>query len=861
MQAQWRFEHVGEQGAQGWPESLQAPLRVTPQSLQIGNLGSRNDVGGRLGENSWPAEDGTGARYAVDPSFEPQQVDLSDGWAGVQQHNWLNESERQRQLMETMAQMLQRAGANGNCVGEGGLLHQTFLEIARRCSSAANATNADAPVPAASRKGQLTEAQASAAAADAPGSASAAAPAAAPVAAAGFGGSSSSTSRAVVVEEDASRSDTRRIEELSNYIRAQAQEYVEGQAEWGRQLAEVRGECNRDLDRVRREKEEVERQARVELLRLRQRLREQGRLEDEANGGSRDSSPNSTTERLGSWANAVSMDEHQQVSKRCLAAEDRIRDLEKYIKDHSVKFAFSADAQQQLEERDKEIQRLRSELAASTGATLRQTPTEALQSYQQQRLASWEHCARKILANAERVLGKVSLGEEGLEEGRFGRTATKLSLTLKEGKDGEVSNLRRLLKDALKNNGGKDDRTKRREAKLEVDDPGIGDGSAAAIAVACEDKVASPVAASPKVRSGRGSPSSASSRDSSPGAEGGSASPLVAGAQALEALSRMAADVRQLLASDQLQVPAAPPGSSAESSPRSIASCAAFSAGAAVATAGAATAPACQTDEQKQLLESVTFMRKSITQSIIAVERALRGLDRDLRGQCDELLGQEDLELPPDEEANSIPPTVAAEEEARNHVPLGEDMQLLSLVTLRLAQQQSSAALAEYVQLPHKLKAIFDLTKKLVAEVPAAHGASVMPSGSAFQQESPRVLHVGGPATADEDACAARAGDDRGGTQEGRLKAQILQLSQAVAIRDERLRTMEREQAQYVALLSHSAATSSWSRWPWVSGSPDAVAGAVAPAQPTVEGRDSGARQGGTGGSAATEWRPAGVVA
>merc|ERR1719267_463156 len=71
-----------------------------------------------------------------------------------------------------------------------------------------------------------------------------------------------------------------RIEELNLYIRQQSQEYLEGQAEWSRQIAEVRSECLREVEKVRREKDEVERQARQELMRLNHRLREHGVTED-----------------------------------------------------------------------------------------------------------------------------------------------------------------------------------------------------------------------------------------------------------------------------------------------------------------------------------------------------------------------------------------------------------------------------------------------------------------------------------------------------------------------------------------------------------------------------------------------------
>jgi len=72
-----------------------------------------------------------------------------------------------------------------------------------------------------------------------------------------------------------------RVEELNRYIRQQAQEHIESQAECSRQIAVVRSECSRELAKVKREKAELERQARQETLRLQQLLRDAG-IEDKA---------------------------------------------------------------------------------------------------------------------------------------------------------------------------------------------------------------------------------------------------------------------------------------------------------------------------------------------------------------------------------------------------------------------------------------------------------------------------------------------------------------------------------------------------------------------------------------------------
>jgi len=97
----------------------------------------------------------------------------------------------------------------------------------------------------------------------------------------------------------------------------------------------------------------------------------------------------------------------------------------------------------------------------------------------------------------------------------------------------------------------------------------------------------------------------------------------------------------------------------------------------------------------------------------MAVEKMLRSLDRDLRVQCKDLFGQEILQPQPPVGGEAS----AVEAEARGLVPLEEGLQVHSLSGLRSAQQQLGAALAEFLRLPQKLKAVFDLTKTLSSEI------------------------------------------------------------------------------------------------------------------------------------------------
>jgi len=552
-------------------------------------------------------------------------------------------------------------------------------------------------------------------------------------------------SRTAEVEESCS---DQRVEELNHYIRQQAQEYIEGQAEWSRQIAEVRSECLRELEKVKREKGEVERQARQELLRLQQRLREAG-LKDEAaasgdnaHGGTE--SP--TRPAVGAWAAGVSLEEFQQAQRRCAAAEDRVRELEQYIKDQSAKQLLCVDGQ--IKEKDEEIHRLR-QVIITNGIELRQVASElqALRVHHQQKVLFWEHGARRLLGTAERFLGQGQRGERGgegeeLERGRFGRTATKLALTLSEGEGGDVGSLRRLLKDVLKN--GKDKGAKRPQKKEEGKaeeqprgEAGMEDHSKSDEDGKLEDKPAEGECSTPWTPGRVGgtastalSDSNPSSRDTSPGrgsfrivergavaVSNGHGAAHAPGVGAL--MSQFACELRQLLAMSQQPGPGSPAcASPAESSPR---------AGSVPPPCSPAPTPrdadACARPDENpqisQLLESLAPVRRGLTQNIISVERMLRRLDRDLQKQCEELFGRAELTVlgRVDPDGTEVDVGEEVEEEAQGCLPLGEDGQLLSLTGLRNAQQQSRAALSEFVQLPQKIKTVFDLTKKLASEV------------------------------------------------------------------------------------------------------------------------------------------------
>mmetsp|Transcript_111493 Transcript_111493/g.193239 ORF Transcript_111493/g.193239 Transcript_111493/m.193239 type:complete len:1055 (-) Transcript_111493:179-3343(-) len=576
-----------------------------------------------------------------------------------------------------------------------------------------------------------------------------------------------------------------RIEELNVYIRQQAQEYTEGQAEWSRQIAEVRGECQRELDRVKREKEKVERQARQELMRLNQRLREHG-IKDEIDGVH--SSPESAFRQVSAWSTDVSMEEYQQAQRKTADAEERVRQLEQYIKDQSAKHLMNGYAQ--LKEKDDEIQKLKQVIVAN-GLELQQANAElqALRVQYEHKVHFWDQGARRLLSVAEQFLRQRN-DRGGSEEerrengGHFGRTATKLSLTLCQGKEGgDVGSLRRLLKDALTQSATSDgkngrakkaarrakdegkaeqshgeepatepklEETKPEEPDLEDSKPVEGDCSSSSTHWTPSLLAAAPTSTAL-------SDSNASSRETSPGRDtlqvvgrndvslGYCVGDAAQSPGVMHFLSQLANEIRQLLAMSQQPGPCAPspagsPVPSAQASPRSSGLGSPFSGSSSSRALSPLSPPtggqlrSLHTAGQahgdrgrvQQILDAMLPARKGIAQNIITVEKMLRSLERDLRKQCEELLGQEDLQVEllhaagseggaaSDEEAAY---NTAAEDEARRHVPFLEDGQIFGISALRRAQWRSSTLLAQFVQLPQKLKEVFDLTKKLGIEV------------------------------------------------------------------------------------------------------------------------------------------------
>lgn len=542
-----------------------------------------------------------------------------------------------------------------------------------------------------------------------------------------------------------------RIEELNQYIRQQSQEYMEGQAEWSRQIAEVKSECLRELEKVRRDKDEVERQARQEILRLSQRLREFGIKDEGAPAGD---SPDS--QAIGSWAKGVSFEEYQDVHRKWTAAEERIQQLEDYIKDQSSKQIFPGDCNS----KDEEIQRLK-QVVLTSSMELQQVIAEsqASRTHYEQKMQCLEQGIRRVLSNGEQILGqrteRMAEEERCHEDGHFGRTATKLSLTLSQGKEGgNVGSLRRLLKDALAQSAPDSKNAKAQKEKkprkvkdeetrlVSAEEPALDEGKldergrAEDGTKSGEGECSTPWSPSISVAGGLAalSESNASSRETSPG-RGVQMSrhcltplsynnglpvdtPLNTSA-AMAFVSQVVSEMRQLLASREHlgaigTSPAASLGTSPQASPRSA------------STSSGSHEAKVDRGKVQDILDCVAPARKEIATSIITVEKMLRCLERDLRNYCLDLLGKAELEVrllsgseedgkgTENEEASYAS---AAEEEAKMVVPLSTDLQVESLSALRRAQQRSSSLLAQFVKLPQKLKVVFDLTKKLGIEV------------------------------------------------------------------------------------------------------------------------------------------------
>jgi len=613
-----------------------------------------------------------------------------------------------------------------------------------------------------------------------------------------------------------------RIEELSGYIREQSQEYLDGQIEWSRQIAEVRGASQRELEKVKREKAEVERSARQELLRLRQRLRELGDQDEVTSDLPQRAS-------LGSWAAGVGMEEHQQVQRKLAASQERIEQLQQYIKDQSAKQAAQTEAR--LKERDEEIRQLR-QVILSGSAELQQV-TRDLRTQHRQQLQRWEQGACRLLAAAEEFLGQGHSGDRGGDEefGHFDRTAKKLSLTLSQGKEGG-DNLKKQLKDALKNAHDKSTHNQGRRGVHHVRAEGKMDTMQECVKPG-ERKLEEM------------SDSNASSRDVSPRSGAlritsrtGLGSPGTPGIAHF--VCQVASELRQLLAMSQPQGPAAcslgSPSSDGNLRRVGYSGC---------DSGSSATRASAERARVRELLDKVAVARKGVTQGVIAAEKLLRCLVLQLRSNCEELLGEAEAEcadldaVAENDDAGKVSLRAAAfEEEARRQVPLAEENQISGLVALRRAQLTSSEALAEFVQLPQRLKMVFDLTKDLGAEV-----------GTLAQAPS-RAISLSGPSTAEvEDEEEEKAASeltlhelDRGVSHEEQLKAvrpQLLRLSRTLANRDERVRSLEQEvvdlhlsrhteREQCMALLQQTAAARN-PRLSW--GTSPAAGAATAPAE------------------------------
>lgn len=484
-----------------------------------------------------------------------------------------------------------------------------------------------------------------------------------------------------------------RIEELNSYIRQQSQEYLEGQAEWSRQIAEVESECLRKLEKVRREKDEVERQARQEILRLRQKLRENG-INDEGPPTSPGEDSPSNSAKIGAWAAGVSADEYNQVHSKWQSAEERIRQLEDYIKESAAKNVAGGG----LGAADGEVEALK-QVIVQSGIEVQQAKSEvqACKKQQEHKNQLWEHGARRILGATEQFLTEQG---HGAESGHFASTATKVSLTLSSDKEGgNVGSLRRLLKDAL-SNGSDGKEKKERKASKRAKEEGAGKTPEV---TGSQTTLSDSNASSPR-SSRNSSPGPGIQVASSSGSNCSDSHPRQGAAFAF--VSQLAGEMRQLLATGQQAVsPTAP----SQAMPRSPSRSSKSPAGGAEKT------------KVQELLDGMAPARTSVAQHIIAVEKMLRFLEQDLRKECEAVLGKETMQLAntPEQDLEALQQLLASSaiSEVQQLVPLGHQSQVQGMSALRCAQHRSSALLAQFVQLPSKLKAVFDLTKKLSAEM------------------------------------------------------------------------------------------------------------------------------------------------
>eukprot|EP00441_Pelagodinium_beii_P035421 CAMPEP_0197638080 /NCGR_PEP_ID=MMETSP1338-20131121/13101_1 /TAXON_ID=43686 ORGANISM="Pelagodinium beii, Strain RCC1491" /NCGR_SAMPLE_ID=MMETSP1338 /ASSEMBLY_ACC=CAM_ASM_000754 /LENGTH=816 /DNA_ID=CAMNT_0043210595 /DNA_START=215 /DNA_END=2665 /DNA_ORIENTATION=- len=556
-----------------------------------------------------------------------------------------------------------------------------------------------------------------------------------------------SSSKLAPSDETVPKDADQRVEELNRYIRQQAHEYIEGQAEWCRQIAEVRSESQREVEKVRREKGEVERQARQELLRLQHRIRELG-------GGEEDLTifckPTSTAEEqpVAPWANVVGMDEFQELQGRCNASEDRLQELQLYIKANNISAGVAADVDQQklMEEKDAQVQGLQQALL-QLGQDLQQVAADvhALRFHHEHKVAFWEQGAKRLLAMAEQFfcqngLRGLPLGggagqngcvhaEEEDDGGRFGKTATKLLVTLSPSGDkdgGDTGSLQRLLKDALKN-GPKDKGSKRtptaskeeeREDKAQATPPSsvgtsreTSPGRAAASPRSCAGTVTQVVRENGTKQAGDGCTEEAPAMSET--------------ARVAHFIAQLATDLRHLLSVSNQAVVPSPSAASLAAMPTEGAKPGADSSAEWTSSPGTGLLiPTERTEKLRQVLEGLAPARRGAAQHIVAVERILRNLHQELRLHCEELLCTSDE---PQADATDEGVVAQAQAEAREKLPLAANDQLQSLMGLRRAHLRSTQALAEFVQLPLKLKTVFDLTKTLTTEVESYFPCSAMP--------------------------------------------------------------------------------------------------------------------------------------
>ncbi|CAE8594269.1 unnamed protein product, partial [Polarella glacialis] len=404
-------------------------------------------------------------------------------------------------------------------------------------------------------------------------------------------------------------------------------------------------------------------------MRLQHRIQELGGAAEEARDSGRGSDD---SEGSISWA-AVSMGEFNQLEGRCTAADDRVKELEAYIKEQSSK--PTSPALEQLQECEKQVAILQQALGTSRSEVQQATAElHALRFHHTHKVLFWEHGAGRLLAMAEQFFGQSGLrglalscstkgGDDEDNEGHFAKSAKKVLVSLSPGNDGggDVETVQRQLKDLLKN--GPKDRSKRQKAKEDADEE--------------KGEVKAEVKPSSGLSSGK------TSRETSPGRSGGSSgclqvlkdglkaqpgggiecgSPRAAAgeevpmmaetARVAHFVAQLANDLRTLLASSQQA--SAPPSrvASAPSAARSSQeSSTAFASGAAPGAPNGDTAAADQerAERLRRILEGMVPARRGAAQSIVSVERALRCLERDLRQRCAELLGSEELAVLPDD--------------------------------------------------------------------------------------------------------------------------------------------------------------------------------------------------------------------